>query len=203
MSVVGRMGFTVLAVVGVLAFFGPFDTSRAFGAAPVTVTNTPLPVRDADLQEIIRAGIHVADSKRDTFTVVLTLGENAGVAGANIVLPFAAIVETVAAACSPQILVDYTSGGPGSGMLTLQTQTGLGPNQITANVPSGVSNTQTLNTGLFGNWSLSPVPTGTAQLFMPPTAVGYPVGKYFTLYTWTPAGQEYTCSISVVVRYTQ
>ena len=206
MSRFSGMGFIVLAVIGVVAFFSPFDANGAIvevrPGAPVTVMNTPLPVRDAELQEIIRAGISVGDgAKRDDFTVVLTLGQNSGIAGANIVLPSPAIVETLAALCSPQILVDVIEGSVGNGVLTLQTP-GPGPNQIAAELPSGVSNAVTLNPGLSGNWPLSPFPNGTWQFFMPPTAVGYPVGTKFTLYTSTPPGM-YTCSISVVVRYTK
>lgn len=202
-----KTGIIVSAVIGVLVFFGPFDSDRAFGqppppGAPVKVLNTPLPVTDAALQEIIRAmTFPVADPKRDEFTVALTTNGTSAFAGANIVLQSEAIVETVAALCSTQILVD--ANGNEKGYLAIRTPMGPGPSQIAASTPTGISNTLTLSSGLLGYWSLSLFPTGATQLFMPPTAVGYPVGKNFRIDTWTSLGQGVTCSVSIVVRYIQ
>jgi hypothetical protein len=183
--------FIVFAVIGVLAFLGPFDATRAFGepGIPVKVVNTPLPVTDVAY-------------KRDDFTVTIPLDSMTGIGGAVIGLPSAAIVETVAASCQSDRVTGY---------LTIQTKTQT-PQGLTAASPQGVPDPPKLNSVLLGYWALLPFPididiSGLSAAYMPPTAVAYPVGTQFTLYVTVPPVNPpvsgANCSVSIVLRYIQ
>jgi hypothetical protein len=185
-----------LTILSILACTVLLLVSASVNAAPpqiiqgnVTVTNTPLPVS-------------LTDSKRDNFTVTLPLSE-VGIGGAIIGLSSAAIVETVSAYCQ-------CTSDSGAGYVTIQTKTAQTPPGLTATPASGVPYSPTLNSGLLGYWPLSPFPipidiSGYSAVFMPPTAVGSPVGTEFTLYvTATPqTASGAKCFVSLVLRYVQ